>query len=425
MSTKMLRVLSVVVVIAMLAVSQPLSASVLKVWHFESDNAMADSWEFAMREFEAMYPDVKIEFEQQTLEGMQKIAVMVLSSPELPDVMQSNTGTATAGLYASGGLLTDLTEVAKERGWDKVMCPSIQFSCRYDENGIMGVGNLYGVSNFGEYVMVYYHKGMFEEYGVEVPTSLEEFEAIADKFLAAGIQPLTVGALDIWPQLHNWWELVLYRADRELITNYLLLQGDVDFRGEAFTFGAEKFIEHMQRGYYGPNPNAISYDDSNAAFTRGRHPMYLTGTWMFSSFLDQITDFDWSTFLMPGEKLVTGSSGGIWVVPQNAKNKEMAYNFIDITVRKEAQTVMANKGGIPLNPDLSQVQSEKIREMLEGFTTLIENDALGFYPDWPVPGYFDILGSSSQEMIAGTMSAAEFNDYIGAVYNEYKKSLME
>jgi raffinose/stachyose/melibiose transport system substrate-binding protein len=401
----------------------PMEKRVLKIWHYEGDNAMGTSWDAAMEEFKEKYPDVEIEFEEKTFEQIQQTAKMILSSDDVPDVMEINKGNATAGLYSKEGLLADLSEEALARGWDDILSPSIQTTCRYDENGIMGSGKLYGVTNYGEFVMVYYNKDMFKEYGVEVPTTLEEFEAVADKFVAEDIVPITLGALDQWPQTHNWQELVLYKADRELINNFQLLQGEVDFQGPAFTFGAEKLAEHVAKGYYGDNANGVGYDDANAAFIQGQNPMNLTGSWMYGAFLDQITDFEWGIFIMPGKKFNTGSGGNLWVIPANAKNKDLAAEFIDITLGKNAQTVMANAGGIPINADLSQITDEKVLELNQAFTTIVENDGLAFYPDWPAPGYMDTLGSGLQELIGGTMSPAEFNDYIAGPYNEYKSSL--
>lgn len=397
---------------------------VFRLWHYEAeDSAFEASWSDALKDFQAMHPDVKVEFERKTFEQIQQTAQMILNSDDVPDVMEANKGNATAGLYSKQGLLTDLTDVAKERGWDKILSPSIQTTCRYDEKGIMGSGPLYGVTTYGEFVMVYYNKDMFKEHGVEVPTSLEEFEAVADKFVAEGIVPLALGGLDKWPITHNWQELALYQADRELITNFQLLQGEVDFQGPAFTFGAEKLAEHVQKGYYGDNSNGVSNDDANAAFVQGKNPMWLTGSWQFGGFLSQIKDFEWGIFIMPGKKFNTGSGGNLWVVPQNAKNKDLAYDFIGLTLDKKAQTIMANAGGIPINADLSQIKDPKILELNTAFNTIVQNDGLAFYPDWPAPGYMDVLGAGLQELVAGTMTPQEFNDSIAAPYNEYKTSL--
>jgi raffinose/stachyose/melibiose transport system substrate-binding protein len=396
----------------------------LKLWYYEpADNAMGISWAYALEQFQAMHPDVKVEFEEKSFEQIQETGMMILNSNEVPDVMEINKGNATAGLYASSGLLTDLSQVAEERGWLDVLSPSIQTTCRYDENGIMGSGNLYGVTTYGEFVMVYYNKDMFAQYGIEVPTSLEEFEAAADKFVAAGITPLTLGASDVWPATHNFYELVLYKADRDLISNFEFLTGDVDFHGEAFTFGAEKFAEHVQKGYYGDNATGVLYDDSTAAFVQGVAPMDLTGSWQFGGFQSSITDFEWGIFVMPGKKFNTGSGGNLWVVPENAKNKDLAYDFIGLTLDKEAQTVMANAGGIPINADLTQITDPKVQELNAAFASIVENDGLAFYPDWPVPGFMDVLGGGLQELINGSISPSEFLDELSDAYNDYKSSM--
>jgi raffinose/stachyose/melibiose transport system substrate-binding protein len=398
--------------------------TVFRVWHYEpADNAMGISWDYAMQQFQETHPDVTLEFELKTFDQIQQTAQMILNSSDAPDVMEVNKGNATAGLYASQGLLTDLTDVAAERGWDQILSPSIQTTSRYDENGIMGSGPLYGVTNYGEFVMVYYNKDMFEQYGLEVPTSLEEFEAVADAFVAEGITPLALGGLDRWPVTQNFYELVLYESDRDLVNAYELFQGDLDFHGPEFTFGAERLLEHFQRGYYSPDATGITYDDANAGFIQGQNPMNLTGSWMFGSFLSSITDFDWGIFVMPGKTLNTGSGGNLWIVPAGAQNKELAYDFIDITLSAEAQTELANAGGIPIAADLSQIEDEKVLELNTAFSTILENDGLAFYPDWPAPGYMDTLGSGLQELLGGTMDPTAFLDYIAAPWNDYKSSL--
>ena len=97
----------------------PTPARVLKVWHYEAaDSAMGASWDDAMKDFQAKYPDVKLEFELKTFDQIQQTAQMILNSDQAPDVMEVNKGNATAGLYAKQGLLTDLTQIAQERGWE-------------------------------------------------------------------------------------------------------------------------------------------------------------------------------------------------------------------------------------------------------------------------------------------------------------------
>jgi raffinose/stachyose/melibiose transport system substrate-binding protein len=401
----------------------PPEERVFKLWHYEAiDSAMGASWDDAQKQFEAAFPDVTVEFELKTFDQIQQTAQMILNSDDAPDAMEINKGNATAGLYSKQGLLTNLDPVAKERGWDQIMSSSIQTTCRYDANGIMGSGDLYGVTTYGEFVMVYYNKDMFAEHGVKVPTSLSEFEAACEAFVDEGITPIAIGALDKWPVTQNFYELVLYKADRALIDAYQLFKADVDFQGPEFTYGAEKLAEHFEKGYYSPDATGIGYDDANASFIQGTNPMDLTGSWMFGSFLNDIVDFDWGLFVMPGKNFNTGSGGNLWVVPENDKEKDLAFEYIHLTLQQQAQTVMANAGGIPLKADLNQIEDAHVRELNQAFSTIVANDGLAFYPDWPAPGYMDVLGSGLQELIGG-MSVSEFLDYIAGPWQEYKDSL--
>ena len=151
--------------------------------------------------------------------------------------------------------------------------------------------------------------------------------------------------------------------------------------------------------------------------------MNLTGSWQFGAFQVQITDFDWGIFIMPGKTLNTGSGGNLWVVPENAKNKEAAYDFIDFTLSPEVQTVLGNAGGIPINANLDAIEDEKTKEMNTAFATIVANDGLAFYPDWPVAGYMDTLGGGLQELITGTITPDQFLDEIATPHMEYAASL--
>lgn len=410
------------------AAEAPAAASaggrVFKIWHYEAeDSAMGIAWDDALADFQAIHPDVTIQFERKTFEQMVETSRMILNTNDVPDVMEINKGNATTGLYAKEGLLTNLDEVATERGWDVIMPPSVQTTSRYNEQGIMGEGPIYGVTNYGEYVMVYYNKDVFAEQGLEIPTTYEEFNAVADALVAAGIQPMVMGAASRWPQSHNWQELLLYEADRQLINDFQFLTGDIDFEGPAWQFAAEQFADQVEKGYYGPNANGMLNDDAQAAFVQGQSAMWLTGSWAFGGLSTQITDFDWGIFLMPGKDLTTGSGGNLWVVPTNAVNKDLAYDFIDLTLQPKSQTIMANEGGIPINANLDEITDEGVKELNANFAAIVERDGLSFYPDWPVPGYMDVIGAGLQEIIDGTMTPAEFNATLAAPYNEYKDSL--
>ena len=52
----------------------------------------------------------------------------------------------------------------------------------------------------------------------------------------------------------------------------------------------------------------------------------ISGSWWYGTFVSEIKNFKWGTFLFPGNKLDPGSGGNLWVVPSKAKNKDLAYD---------------------------------------------------------------------------------------------------
>ena len=55
-------------------------------------------------------------------------------------------GNATSGLLASQGLLTNLNDYVSEYGWDKIITGSLADTGKYDEQGMMGSGDWYGIT---------------------------------------------------------------------------------------------------------------------------------------------------------------------------------------------------------------------------------------------------------------------------------------
>ncbi len=423
MFRKMSRVLPIVLAITVLLAVQISSAQdekILKVWHYESDNgAMGTAWTAAMKAFEESHPGVKIAYEQKGFEQIRQTAQMILNSDSAPDVMESPKGNATAGLLSTQGLLTDISDEVTKRGWDKILPPSVATVARYDEKGTMGSGKWYGVTDYGEYVMVYYNKDMFTQYNVTVPTTLAEFEAVMDTFVKAGVTPIGVGAAE-YPAQQIFYELALSKSDRNFINAFQLYQGDVDFHGPEFTFGAEQMANWVTKGYISKDATGMKAEDMGVAWENGKFPILISGSWWYGRFMSEIKNFEWDTFLFPGNTLHPGSGGNLWVVPIGSQNKDLAYDFIDITLQQENQTILGNAGGVPVNADLTKITDPKIKVLNENFATIVKNDGLAFYPDWPVPGYYDVLVQNVQQLIDGSETPSAFLDAIGTNYADNK-----
>ncbi|NRG43009.1 carbohydrate ABC transporter substrate-binding protein [Rathayibacter sp. VKM Ac-2835] len=389
----------------------------LKVWWWENDDsALAAGWNRAVEVFKEQHPDVTVEYELKTYDQMQQSGQLLLDSNDAPDVLEYLKGNATAGVVSQAGLLTDLTDVATERDWD--LDSSAQDVGLY-ENGLMGSGQRYGITNYGEYVSVWYNEDEFAKYGLSVPTSTAELEQAMQTFVDNGVTPLALGSQD-YPGTHLLYELALQNMDEESWNAYQRFDGDVDW--SAWEKAAETVQDWTDKGFIAKDSTGISAQDSGNAFVAGQYPMFVSGSWWAGTFADQITDFTFDQFLFPGNTLQPGSGGNLWVVPEKADNKELAYDFIEITMSPEIQNLLGNEGAVPVAAEesaittpIGQLTTPRFNELLTG-----TEGGLGWYPDWPVAGLNDVLLAQNSDLVLGNITPDQAVENIKTAYEQGK-----
>ncbi|MEP6481637.1 MAG: extracellular solute-binding protein [Rhodoglobus sp.] len=387
----------------------------LTLWDYEDDtSAMGVAWNAAIKKFETE-TGATVKFEAKSFEQIRSTASQVLNSNAAPDILEYNKGNATAGLLASQGLLSNLDDAVSAYGWDKKLAASLQTTAKYNDKGIMGSGSYYGIPNYGEFVEVYYNKDLFKKYNIAVPTTFAEFESALKTFKDNGITPLAESAAE-YPLGQLFYQLALSKATREWVNNYQLYTAPVDWQDEDFTFAADTIKDWVDKGYISKDATGLKAEDAGTSFINGTNPIFYSGSWWYGRMVTDIKTFDWSTFLFPGTTLAPGSSGNIWVVPENSKNKDLAYKFIDITMSPEIQALIGNNGGIPVAADASAITDPKSKELIDNFNTLTGQDGLAFYPDWPTPTFYDQLNAALQELVNGTKAPKDFLTELGTEY---------
>jgi raffinose/stachyose/melibiose transport system substrate-binding protein len=386
----------------------------LTLWHYEGDNsAMGIAWNAAIKQFE-QETGAKVDFQVKTFEAIRTTASQVLNSDKAPDILEYNKGNATAGLLASQGLLTNMDAAVQTYGWDSKLAPSLQTTAKYSDKGIMGSGHWYGIPNYGEYVMVYYNKDMFAKYNVAVPTTMAEFVAALQKFKDNGVTPLSESAAE-YPLGQLWYQFALTKANRSWVNDYQLYTGTVDWKGPELSSATQTVSDWVNKGYISKDATGIKAEDAGTAFEAGKYPIFFSGSWWYNRFTTEIKNLQWGTFLFPA-KMSPGSAGNMWVVPTSAKNKDLAYKFIDITMSPKIQALMGNNGGIPVAATSTDITDPRSKELIDNFTALTKADGLAFYPDWPTATFYDQLNAGLQELLNGTKSAADVNTELGTEY---------
>ena len=321
----------------------------LKLWHYEgADSAMGIAWAEAIKVFEEE-TGATVEFEEKSFEQIRSTASQVLNSDEAPDLMEFNKGNATAGLLASQGLLTDISEAVTEYGWDDKLAPALQTTATYTEDGVMGSGAWYGVPNYGEFVTVYYNKDAVRGGRHRDPDDLRRVHRGHGRVRRTGRHSAGRGGTRI-PAGRLWYQLALSQADRQFVDDYQLYENPVDWEGDEITYATETVLDYVDKGYISPDVSGVKAEDAGVSFINGTAPIFVSGSWWYGRFVNEITGFEFGIFPFPESDLSLGSSGNLWVVPERAANKELAYEFIDITMRPEIQALIGNNGGLPSQP---------------------------------------------------------------------------
>ncbi|WP_458090836.1 ABC transporter substrate-binding protein [Streptomyces malaysiensis] len=390
----------------------------------DQTSAQAEGWQKAVAIFKKRHPGVKVKFQTTSFDAMRQNAKITLSGNNVPDVVEFNKGNADGGQLAGQGLLQPLTDEAKARGWDKKVTGPMAAFAQYDQNGLAGSGDWYGVPNVGEYVTFYYNKKMFTDAGItKPPTTLAQLEADMDKLKAAGHVPISSSANTSqgFNQMWLWYSLVSASASRQQIDDFMFLKGDVNFRSGPWKEGTRKFQDWIDKGYVGDKLGGLSYEQAIVNFLGGDDAMLMWNQSQFSR-IRKDANFPWGYFTLPGAQQVMGSSGHLWGVPTKSNDKDLAYDWIDITLSAEVQNDIGNQGGLPLAGDASAIKDKLTRQYTEQFDDLVKRKAMSFYPDYPVPGFLDFMQNHMQAMSNKSETADEYLKALQKFYDDGKKN---
>lgn len=398
------------------------SSKVLKVWWYEGPgSAYQIAWNQAISDFKKQHPGVTVQFSLKSFNQMQQNASMILNSSDVPDVMEYNKGDATTGLLSKQGLLTDLTPEATKYGWDKLLGPDLQVTAKYSPKGVMGSGEWYGVSDYAEYLTVYYNKDMFAKYGLSVPTTMAQLTSDMGTFVKNGITPFA-NAGDDYLAMQYLYEMELSQSTPQQVQNYERYTGAVDFHDAAWTNAVNTFQDWVKKGYIAKNSVGLTSTQAGNDFETGKNPMMMSGSWWAGTFESDIKNFSWGSFLWPGNTLNAGSGGNLFVVPKNAANKQLAYDFINDTLQPDVQKLLANNGAVPVTASTGGVTNPLNVQLIQNFQTLANDNGLAYYPDWPTPSFYNTLLAQTQDL----MNGASGNGVLSTLqtdYNQYVSSL--
>ncbi|HEY9290497.1 MAG TPA: extracellular solute-binding protein [Microlunatus sp.] len=190
---------------------------------------------------------------------------------------------------ARGGMLADVSDawsLAERNGW--IDDPELKKTFTYD-------GKQYGMPLYKTYYVIFYSKKAFQQAGVDVPTTWDEFIDVCQKLKAAKITPIASGGATSWESC-IWFGQVVNGTNHQFYLD--LAEGRASYLDQPAVDAMKLWVELYQRGFF----SAPDIDSSTVPglFNTGTAGMHLYGTWNTGSYTAAgLTDADFGEFLLP------------------------------------------------------------------------------------------------------------------------------
>jgi raffinose/stachyose/melibiose transport system substrate-binding protein len=396
----------------------------LTIWDQEVRGGQAKQIKQLNQAFRSKYPNVKIERVAKSFTDLNTTLKLAVSGPKAPDIVQANQGRQVMGALVKGGLLKPMDSYAEAYGWGDRWSKTLLDLNRFSSDGNQfGTGDLYGVSQMGEIVGVFYNKD-------KVPTppkTFGEFEDMLAKAKADGDVPISFGNLDKFGGIHQFQTVQNQFASKESTTDFVFAKQGASFDTAENREAATKLQEWAEEGYFTPNFNGTGYDPAWQQFAKGKGPFTIAGTWITADAFAELGD-KLGFFLLPGQEegadpVSLGGESLPWGITAKSKNADVAAAYIDFITNADAARVLVETDNLPAMATDAQPASAVNKDVFAAWKAL--NDADGFTPyiDYATPTFFDDFSGAVQRLMAGKLDPEAFTKAVQGDYAKFADKL--
>ena len=345
-------------------------------------------------------PGIEIEFEFVSTDNFDNVLNAQLQAGEGPDIIEVGGQTK---LLANAGYLMDLTDQS--------------FVSNYVESGILPYtvsGKVYATPLQSWYEGIFYNKKIFEENGISVPKTWDEFIQIHKTLSQKGIKAQTMGAQSYEPMM---------KQSIALVNNEFYSKSESQGFDEKFNNGEAKLADKwlpavkewykiIEEGCLTQDMLGLSYDQALDEFATEKAAMWESGPWAVGTIEEKNTDLEFGMFPIPGTDAneagwLVGGPGSAFAINAKSEHPKEALKVLELTATAEAQQALVkdNAGSSfvkGVEVDLGDIYADCDEAFKEGHvyapwtSVWINGNAV-------TEGY----GKSLQEVLSGTKTVEE------------------
>lgn len=335
--------------------------------------------------------DVVIACEEYSMENFKATLARKMAANEEPDLFFSwQAGFLKA--YVDKGKVLDLTVYIQS---------DESFSNQFESEDFVNVtfdGGIYAVPATKCISGVFYKKKLFEEYGLKVPQTYQEFLNVCEVLKQNGIVPINLDSTP-WNAGQLFLQVMNSVCGKELMT-YKNLQ-DIPWTSDQLLKSAEILKDLYDKGYLpedflGTEGKNVAVEDT---------AMTVSGNWM-AKWMNQEGD-PYGVFLLPplqeeNRGIAIGGSDRSFAVSQNCKNPEAACSFLkELSSDKYQSKILYDEGTFPV-ADIDADKSRLSELQLECWDLYKTTDSFCLNMDVRFgPEFGDLFNETAQAVIAG------------------------
>ncbi|MGV3711767.1 extracellular solute-binding protein [Pseudolysinimonas sp.] len=323
--------------------AEPQSAEI-RVWLVGADTPQ-DARDYLVSTFEEENPGSTLVIEEQQWTGLVDTLTTALSSNDSPDIVE--VGNTQASAFTSVGAFRDLSGIQADLGGDDLL-PGFVEAGTWD-------GKLYAAPYYSGARVVFYNTAQYEQAGVSVPTTLDEY--IANAGTLASALPGVSGVY--WPG-QDWYNALPYIWENggEIAVQESDGTWDAQFSSPESLAGLEQVAEVMASSLA---PKDGDETDVWVPFREAQGATLSAPSWAYWSIVadaDQqptaLTD-TLGYFALPGKDggaAQVFAGGSNIAISAKSANPELAESAMKIIFSDEYQSILAGAGLVPAKQSL-------------------------------------------------------------------------
>ena len=358
----------------------------LRVYVRYSDDDTILPYDYAAECLKEAMPWVTLDLDPMPADDAVKLKTYAATG-DMPDIF-GISGEDTIRSLVDAGAIAELTDEVTANGFLEKVMPAAHSKLYF------GDGSIYTLPYTGsEVALLFVNKTVFEENGVAIPTTIQEWIDASAALSAKGVGVLPIFAKEQW--ICN----ALYDA---IVTRYIpdglgsLHSGAHSIREEGFLQAAKDIEALAAAGAFPAGVTTLNYEQATNLFYNGDSAMFFNGQWEIAS--------------------SDGAPAGLSVCAYSENYDTavevacfLAEKYAEYNYTKRGATNIAVRCDKPMEVEQSPM-NKKLSEYLEKATSTTVLGGSGSNME-----LFTVLGEGTQSLLAGVMTAEEFIDSIALV----------